>query len=249
MAILAANWKLHKTTAEAVAWSRAVKGSPFAAQAEVVVMPGFLQIPAVAQEIAGSPLSLGAQDVFSEACGAYTGMVSAAQLRDAGCRYALVAHSERRTYAAEDDRGAHGRIRAALKEGVTPIYCVGESEAERALGNFRTALRAQYDVALAGLSAQEAARVIVAYEPVWAIGSGQPASPEQAAEVAAAIRAGVREISGLGEGLRILYGGSVAPDNVLGYLQRGGVDGLLVGSASLDAQSFLDLLKAVVGNG
>ncbi|MDA8344484.1 MAG: triose-phosphate isomerase [Thermaerobacter sp.] len=249
MAILAANWKLHKTTAEAVAWARAVKRSPLAHRAEVIVMPGFLQIPAVAAEIAQSPISLGAQDVFWEQSGAYTGMVSAAQITEAGCRYVLVAHSERRRYAAEDDEGAHARIRAALAHGLTPVYCVGEDMDQRNAGGFRRALKEQYDRGFGGLCADEARRVIVAYEPVWAIGSGQPATPEQASEVAAAIREGVGARTGLLEGLRILYGGSVAPDNVGGYLLGGGIDGILVGTASLDPIGFLALLKAVVGNG
>jgi triosephosphate isomerase len=247
--ILAANWKMHKTAAEAVLWAEAVKASPLAAQAELIVLPGFLQIPALARELSGSPVALGAQDVFWAESGAYTGMVSAGQLRDAGCRYALVAHSERRRYAGEDDEGAQRRIRAALEGGLTPIYCVGEDRSQREAGQFREALRAQYEVALAHLSAEEAQAVIVAYEPVWAIGSGRPATPLQAAEVAASIRAGVSELTGLRDGLRILYGGSVSPQNVGGYLSLGGVDGLLVGSASLDPTEFLALLKAVVRSG
>ncbi len=249
MAILAANWKLHKTTEDAVSWARAVKASPLARRCEVIVLPGFLQIPAVARELHGSQIALGAQDVFWEESGAYTGMVAPTQLRDAGCAYALVAHSERRRLAGDDDRGANARIRAALACGLTPIYCVGEDEKERSTGRFREALVGQYDVGFEGLSAQEARRVIVAYEPIWAIGSGQPANPAQAAEIAGAIRDGVFARTGLESGLRILYGGSVAPENVAGYLGDTAMDGVLVGTASLDPSEFLAMLEAVVDDG
>ncbi len=249
MAVLAANWKLHKSTEEAVAWVQAVKASPLVPKAEIIVLPGFLQIPAVAREVDGTGVRLGAQDVFWEAAGAYTGMVSAAQAQEAGCSYALIAHSERRRFAADDDRGAGRRIRAALSSGLTPIYCVGEELETRRTGRSRAALRSQYDIGFAGLTPDEARGVIVAYEPVWAIGSGQPASPAEAAEVAQSIREGVAGRTGLANGLRILYGGSVTPENVKGYLADAGMDGVLVGSASLDAMEFLALLRAVVGNG
>ena len=247
MSVLAANWKLHKTTAEAIAWVDAVQASPLLGRADVVVLPGFLQIPALSARIGHGPIALGSQDVFWEESGAFTGMVSAAQVREAGCRYALVAHSERRRCAGDDDRGAHARIRAALAQGLTPIYCIGEGLRERESGGFQRALKAQYDVALDGLSAEQAQRVIVAYEPVWAIGSGQPATPQQVGEVAAAIRAGVLARTGLREGMRILYGGSVQPQNIQGFLAAGGIDGFLVGGASLEPEEFLALLKAVVG--
>jgi triosephosphate isomerase len=249
VAVLAANWKLHKSTMEAVEWVRAVKASPLVSRAEVVVLPGFLQISAVAAEVDGTGIQLGVQDVFWEETGAYTGMVSATQAREAGCSHALISHSERRRYAADDDSAARKRIRAALRAGLTPIYCIGEDIGVRRAGDFRVALRAQYDVGFEGLSPDEARQVVVAYEPVWAIGSGQPASPAEAAEVAESVRQGVRERTGLKDGLQILYGGSVTPGNVSGYLTEAGMDGVLVGSASLDAMEFLALLKAVVGNG
>jgi len=248
MTILAANWKMHKTLDETRAWGEAVAASPRLAQAELIAFPPLTALETLRKSLSGAAISLGAQDVFWEERGAYTGMVSPGQLRDAGCRYALVAHSERRRYAGEDDVQAGRKIRALLACGLTPVYCVGESQAVRAEGRWAEALRRQYGEALAGLPPQAAADLIIAYEPVWAIGSGAAASPEAAEETVHSIREGVSEVLGgdAGAGLRVLYGGSVAPGNVRGFLARPGVDGLLVGSASLRSETFLELLEAVL---
>jgi triosephosphate isomerase len=239
--LLAGNWKMHGTRREAVALARALAEAVGAVrEREVVVAPPFTALEAVAQVLAGSRIGLGAQNVHWEAKGAFTGEVSAPMLREAGCTHVIVGHSERRQYFGETDATVGKRLRAALAGGLTPIVCVGETLAEREAGETAAVIARQVAAALAGLAPTDVARCVVAYEPVWAIGTGRTATPAQAEEVHAAIR---RQVAGLvGEpvaaGLRILYGGSVKPDNIDALMAESDIDGALVGGASLDPAAF-----------
>jgi triosephosphate isomerase len=239
--LLAGNWKMHGTRREAVALARALAEAVGAVrEREVVVAPPFTALEAVAQVLAGSRIGLGAQNVHWEAKGAFTGEVSAPMLREAGCTHVIVGHSERRQYFGETDATVGKRLRAALAGGLTPIVCVGETLAEREAGETAAVIARQVAAALAGLAPTDVARCVVAYEPVWAIGTGRTATPAQAEEVHAAIR---RQVAGLvsepvAAGLRILYGGSVKPDNIDALMAEGDIDGALVGGASLDPAAF-----------
>ena len=239
--LLAGNWKMHGTRREAVALARAlVEAIGAVGDREVVVAPPFTALEAVAQVLAGSRIGLAAQNVHWEAKGAFTGEVSAPMLREAGCTHVIVGHSERRQYFGETDATVGKRLRAALGGGLTPIACVGETLAEREAGQTHAVIARQVAAALAGLSPADVARCVVAYEPVWAIGTGRTATPAQAGEVHAAIR---RQVAGLASetvagGLRILYGGSVKPENIDALMAEADIDGALVGGASLEAAAF-----------
>lgn len=247
MAIVAANFKMHKTAREAASWAQDVAASPHLLQHEVIVFAGYTQLHAVSEALTGQPLRVGAQDVFWEDFGAYTGMVSPGQLIDAGCSHVLVAHSERRRYAHETDRDAARKLRAALRAGLTPVYCVGDVEEPTEGPMSAQTLTAQLRHGLSEVGLDDLRQVVIAYEPVWAIGTGKAATPRQAREAASAIRAAAAKMFGessAGE-LHVLYGGSVTEDNVAAFVREDGVDGLLVGGASLEAQEFLRLLAAV----
>jgi triosephosphate isomerase len=206
---------------------------------EVIVAPPFPALAAVAERTRGTPLRLAAQNLHWEDCGAFTGEVSAPMLVDIGCSHVIVGHSERRQYFAETDEWVARKVEAALRHGLTPILCVGESLAEREANRTLPVVEGQIRAALGGLGAG-VARVVVAYEPVWAIGTGKVASPAQAEEVHAAIRRLVAEIAGspVAAQLRILYGGSVKPDNIDSLMREPDIDGALVGGASLQADDF-----------
>lgn len=250
MTMVAANFKMHKTVAEACSWAQAVTASPLVGRVEAIVFPGFTALGAVARTIAGDRLRVGAQDVFWEESGAYTGMVSPLQLRDVGCSHVLVAHSERRRYAHETDEEAGRKLRAALGAGLRPVYCLGDvppSGGDPGPQGALDVLRAQLRAGLSQLTREEIAGVIFAYEPGFAIGTGQAASPREAFDGACTIRDEVAAISGTAaaDPVRVLYGGSVTAENVGAFLGQGGLDGLLVGTASLEAGDFLRLLAAV----
>ncbi len=246
--LVAGNWKLHKTLAESRALVAELgKGIDANTRAEVVVAPVFTALSTVAAELAGSAIGLAAQNVYPESSGAFTGEVSAPLLADAGCGYCIVGHSERRQLFGETDASVHAKIRALLDAGIRPILCVGETLEERESGTtFEVVLR-QLDRGLGDLEAERLATLVVAYEPVWAIGTGKNASPADAQEVHARIRGRVAETKGrtLAESLRILYGGSVKPDNAADLLAQPDVDGALVGGASLKAETFLPIIRAV----
>jgi triosephosphate isomerase len=241
------NWKLNGAIADSVSLAADVRNgvaSSAARAADVVVAPSFTALHAVAKRLEDGPVAVAAQNCHWEDKGAFTGEVSAPQLVDVGCKYVILGHSERRQLFGELDAAVNLKARAALRAGLAPILCVGETLAERDAGETLRRIQAQLDAALADLAEGELVRCLVAYEPVWAIGTGRNATPAQAQEVHAFIRARVRVRSAAGaESLRILYGGSMKPDNVRALMAEPDVDGGLVGGASLSAESFVRLVK------
>jgi triosephosphate isomerase (TIM) len=244
--VLAGNWKMYKLQGEAVKLASALRNGlgDVLATRDVVVAPPFTSIGVVADALRGSGIGLAAQNVHFENEGAFTGEVSGPMLKDAGCTHVIVGHSERRQYFGETDEGVARKAASALAHGLTPIVCVGETLGEREGSRTMEVVARQVDGALAGLSAEAVSRLLLAYEPVWAIGTGKVATPEQAQEVHAFIRARVEASHGreTASGLRILYGGSVKPDNVASLMAQADVDGALVGGASLKAESFLKIV-------
>jgi len=248
--LMAGNWKMNLNHFEAIAHvqklSFSLTDKDFAA-VEVAVLPPFTDLRSVQTLIDGDKLKLkyGAQDVSSHASGAYTGEVSAPMLAKLGCSYAVVGHSERRQYHAESDELVAAKAKAALASGVTPIVCVGEGLEVRQAGNHCEHTCSQLKGSLAGLTAKQVEHVVVAYEPVWAIGTGEVATPDDAQEVAAAIRAQLTEVYGaeVAGKVRILYGGSVKGSNAAGIMAEADIDGALVGGASLDAEDFVRIVR------
>jgi triosephosphate isomerase len=238
------NWKMHKTVAEAVALAKELRDGLSGDAVQVAVAPPFTALPAVAGALAGSAVQVAGQDVHWEAQGAFTGEVSAAMLADVGCKHCIVGHSERRQLFGETDESVRRKVGALLQAQVLPIVCVGETLAEREAGKTLDVVGRQVRGALAGLSASALAPITLAYEPVWAIGTGKTATAAQAQEVHAAIRAILRELGGaVGDQLRIQYGGSVKPENAAELMSQPDVDGALVGGASLKAKDFLAIVK------
>ena len=245
--LMAGNWKMNLTHAEAVAlvqklaWILADKKHDFA-RTEVAVLPPFTDIRSVQTVVDGDRLSIryGAQDVSTHDSGAYTGEISATMLAKLGSSYVVVGHSERRAYHAEDDAEVNAKARQAVGAKMTPIVCVGEGLDVRKAGEQVPYTLAQVDGSLAGFKPQEIADLVVAYAPVWAIGTGEVATPDDAQEVCAAIRGRLRETAGdaAADGVRILYGGSVKAANIAGIMAQPDVDGALVGGASLQADEF-----------
>jgi triosephosphate isomerase (TIM) len=239
--VMAGNWKMYKTQAEARAYFAALKQLVAGAtHCEIIVAPAFTALAAAVEAAAGSAISIAAQNVHWAAEGAFTGEVSTRMLVETGCRSVIIAHSERRQFFGETDETAGRKVKAALAAGLTPIFCVGELLAEREADQTRAVLERQFRGALAALTGAEFSRIIVAYEPVWAIGTGRTATPEIAAEAHRFLRelaAGLFGAERAAE-LRILYGGSVKPDNIKGLMAQAEIDGALVGGASLDPQQF-----------
>jgi triosephosphate isomerase len=239
--VIAGNWKMYKTIAEAVEFVGKLR--PLVAKSdhcEVVVAPPFTALRAVAEAVKGSRLAVAAQDVHWDNEGAHTGDVSPAMLVEAGCTHVIIGHSERRQDHGETDENVNRKLKAALAAGLTPIVCVGETLAEREAVKTEEVLQRQFQGGFAGLTPQDFSRIIIAYEPVWAIGTGRTATPEMAAESHRYLRGLVRQKYGeeLAGRLRILYGGSVKPDNIVGLMAQEEIDGALVGGASLKADSF-----------
>ena len=245
--LMAGNWKMNLTHQEAVvlvqklSWTLNDKKHDYG-KAEVVVLPPFTDIRSVQTLVDGDQLSIGygAQDVSAHESGAYTGEISAGMLAKLGCSYVCVGHSERREYHAESDELVNAKAKAALGAGMTPIVCVGEPLPIRQAGEQVPYTLAQLDGSLAGFTAEQIGGLVVAYEPVWAIGTGEVATPDDAQEVCAAIRERVREVHGdaAADAVRILYGGSVKAANVGGIMEKADVDGCLVGGASLQVDEF-----------
>jgi triosephosphate isomerase len=212
----------------------------------VVIAPVFTALKTVADRLEGSNIKIAAQDCAAEVSeGAFTGEVSASMLRDVGCAYVIAGHSERRQYFFENDEIVSRKAQAGIAAGLTVIMCVGETAQQRDLGIAEQVVSGQLNGGLGGLTASELGRIIIAYEPVWAIGTGRTATPEQAQEMHAFIRRifAQNHSEGLGQELRILYGGSVKPDNISGLMKQPDIDGALVGGASLDAESFAQIVN------
>ena len=244
--LIAANWKMYKTPDHAAQFMAAflprVSGDT---RDEIVVCPPFVDLPQVVDMARNTNVGVGAQNLHWEKEGAYTGEVSAPMLKAVGCTHVIVGHSERRHYFGETDDWVNKKLRAALATGLTAIVCVGEVLEEREAGLTEDVLRRQCVNAFRGISAEEGRRFTVAYEPVWAIGTGKTATPQLAAEAHRVIRAEAAEAFGTeaAEALRILYGGSVKPENAKALMAEKGIDGALVGGASLSPESFAAIVK------
>jgi triosephosphate isomerase (TIM) len=239
--VIAGNWKMYKTIAEAVEFIQFLKPRVLdAGHCEIIVAPPFTALRAVSEAAAGSNVRIAGQDTAWEQEGAFTGDVSALMLRDAGCTHVIVGHSERRQYHHETDARVNGKMKAALSTGLTPIVCVGETLDERDANRTEVILERQFTGAFAGLSCADFSRVIIAYEPVWAIGTGRTATPQTASASHQILRRLAQERFGEDAAcqVQILYGGSVNPGNIKGLMAEDEIDGALVGGASLKADSF-----------
>jgi len=245
---IAGNWKMHKGPTEARRLALEIRNGLLGSRAatQVVICPPFVSLAAVREIVHGTAIGLGAQNAFWEASGAWTGEVAAGMLRDAGCSHVILGHSERRQHFGETNATVRKRVRAALDAGLEVIVCVGETLAERESGDTERIVATQLREGLEGLASGDWPAVTLAYEPVWAIGTGRNATPEQAQAVHAQLRGLVSEIAGRGIAatLRIQYGGSVKPDNAAVLLGQPDVDGALVGGASLEADGFLRIVAA-----
>ncbi|PKN51356.1 MAG: triose-phosphate isomerase [Deltaproteobacteria bacterium HGW-Deltaproteobacteria-13] len=243
--IVAGNWKMHNTIAESIALAKAIKegASDFKGGA-IVLAPPFTTLFNVGEVIKGSNVFLAAQNMFYEDKGAFTGEISPGMLKDTGCSYAIIGHSERRKYFHEQDHDVNLKVRKALIAGLTPIMCVGETDEERVKGITQDVVGRQVKQGLSGV--EEIDKVVIAYEPVWAIGTGKVATSAQAQEVHAFIRGILKDIYGnKADDVRILYGGSVTKDNVAELIAMEDIDGALVGGASLKADGFLGIIKEI----
>lgn len=244
--LLAGNWKLNLGPGAAGAYAVCLRDAlAHASEVDVVVFPTALSIGPVVEALAGSPIGVGIQEIAAVASGAWTGASSAVMAREAGCGWALVGHSERRQHFAETDAGVAAKTRFSLASGLLPIVCIGETLAERRAGQVDAVTQRQLGAALEGLPSEVVAAVTIAYEPVWAIGTGETASPEQAQAVHASLRAWLRaHHPSLAEQVRILYGGSVKADNAKALLGCSDIDGALVGGASLQVNEFVAIVNA-----
>jgi len=243
--VIAGNWKMNKTIAEAVAFASRLREALGAVPApEVVVAPPFTALRAVAEALAGSPVRLAAQNLHEAVKGAYTGEISGGMLREAGCQYVIVGHSERRTLFGEGNDAVNRKLRTALAAGLKPIFCLGETLREREEDRTKKVIEEQLKEGLNNLTAGDIGQSLFAYEPVWAIGTGRTATPEQAEEVHRFIRAWIAGQYGResAEELSILYGGSVTPANIAALMLQKNINGALVGGASLDVESFLRIV-------
>lgn len=244
--LIAGNWKLAKTIDEAVTTVKDLKALVNDVKdREILVCPVFTSLKPVCDALKGSNIHVGAQDLFWEDKGAFTGEVSAPLIKDAGCSHVIIGHSERRQFFHETNEAVGKKTLAALKHGLTPVVCIGELLAERESGKTFAVNEKQIREGLGVISKEQAAKIVIAYEPVWAIGTGKVATPAQAEEVHIYIRKTVANMFGtdVAEGIRILYGGSVKPENVSELMSQKNIDGALVGGASLDAVSFSKIVK------
>lgn len=247
--IIAGNWKMHKTVAEAVELAQSVRDAVEDIKGvDVVICPTFTALYAVKEVIKGSNVGLGAQNLYWEEQGAFTGEISPGMVAEL-CDYVILGHSERREYFGETDEGVNKKIKVALAHNLIPILCVGENLAQNEAGETETFVGGQVKAAFADLPAEDAAKVVVAYEPIWAIGTGKTADATTANSI---ISASIRQVianlynDDVAQQVRVQYGGSVKPDNVEGFMAEPDIDGALVGGASLKIDSFLPLVKAAV---
>lgn len=243
--LVAGNWKMNCTLAEARALAEGVVAAiARSSTVDVVVCPPFTALTAVADALRGSDVALGAQNMYFQAKGAFTGEVSPLMLLDAGCRYVILGHSERRRQMGETSEQVNLKVKLALEQGLIPIVCVGETWQERSEGKTEEVIGEQIVRSLAGIDAAAYPTMLIAYEPVWAIGTGQVATPEQAEEVHCSIR-GLMPAA-VADRVRILYGGSVSPENAARLMEKPDLDGSLVGGASLKADAFAAIVQAAI---
>lgn len=246
--IIAANWKMNMTPSETAAFfDPFLKSFPEPTPVDIVVAPPFVSLAKASEFLAGqTAVALSAQNMSQEASGAFTGETSAAMLQSVGCRYVILGHSERRSLYGEDDAVINQKVHAALAAGLVPILCIGESLEERDGGQLEFVLSQQLEGSLAGIDALAMAGIVIAYEPVWAIGTGRTATPEQAQETQAYVRSVVARLYGseVAATVRIQYGGSVKPGNAAELIAQADIDGFLVGGASLDPAGFAEIVKA-----
>ena len=248
--VIAGNWKMNKTISESIELVNGLKRELVDIdEVEIVVCPVYTALSDTADLLVDSNISLGAQNVYWEASGAFTGEISSLMLKDVGCKYAIVGHSERRKYFNETDESVNKRIKSAQKSGLTPIFCVGETLEEREENKTMDVVKRQLAGGLEGLEKDGLLNLIIAYEPVWAIGTGKTATPEQAQEIHNFIRSWLVDNCSdeVAESLRILYGGSVKATNIKELMQKDDIDGALVGGASLDSSSFVGIVKNSLG--
>jgi triosephosphate isomerase len=245
---IAGNWKMNLDRASALALAEGlVREAANVEGVDLAVCPPSVYLDAVGRAIAGSKIALGAQNVYPKPNGAYTGEISIAMLKDLGCRYVILGHSERRHILGETDDEINEKVHAALEGGLIPIVCVGELLEEREAGQTLEVIRRQFDGSLAGLSNEQMKQIVIAYEPVWAIGTGKVATPEQAEEVHLDLRKILQERYNreVAEAVRIQYGGSVKADNAADLLAQPNIDGALVGGASLKVDQFMGIIAGV----
>jgi triosephosphate isomerase len=247
---IAGNWKMNKTVGEALDLVKGLKAAisgviGVEGEVEVAVAPPFTALYAVGKEIEGSSILLAAQNLYWEEKGAFTGEISPLMLKEVGCHYVIIGHSERRQFFGETDETVNRRIKAALAQGLKVIFCIGETLKEREGGKTFSVIERQMEGGLKGLDDREIGNMVIAYEPVWAIGTGKTATPEQAEEVHRFIRGKLGELysRGVSEEIRIQYGGSVTPENIKGLMNQPNIDGALVGGASLKAESFSKIVR------
>ncbi len=243
---IAGNWKMNKTVEESLDLVRQLKATLSSiVGVEVAVAPPFTALYAISRELKGSFISLAAQNLFYEEKGAFTGEISPLMLKEIGCQYVIIGHSERRQFFGETDETVNRRIKAALGHGVRPIFCMGETLKERDEGKAFSVIERQVEGGLRSIGEEEMKDIVIAYEPVWAIGTGKTATPEQAEEVHRFIR---KKLEGLysrriAERIRIQYGGSVTPENIKGLMSQENIDGALVGGASLKSETFSKIVR------
>jgi triosephosphate isomerase len=242
--IIAGNWKMFKTVSEAISFVNEVKGSTVEGVESVICSP-FTNLPALVEATKGTEVHVGAQNLHFEDNGAFTGEISGVMLKDLGVEYVIIGHSERRAYFAESDEIVNKKVVAAFKHGLKPILCVGEKLEEREAGQTKEVCKVQTEAAFAGLSAEQAAQVVIAYEPIWAIGTGKSSTAEDAQDVIGYIRTLVSGLYGaaVADVVRIQYGGSVKPNNIAEYMAQPDIDGALVGGASLESASYIQLVQ------
>ncbi len=244
--LIAGNWKMNKTISEAVSLVNTIKaGVHTISGVDILVCPPFTLLSSVNEVLDRSNIELGAQNMFYASEGAYTGEISPLMLKDVGCRYVILGHSERRSIFNETDEIVNKKVKTALSYNLISILCIGETLSEREEGKAKSVVRTQLQSSLEGVDGGDITNVIIAYEPVWAIGTGKTATPEQAEEVHAFIRSELAEFYGkqAAESIRILYGGSVKPENVTDLMKQPNIDGGLIGGASLKAESFIQLVQ------
>jgi len=249
--LIAGNWKMFKTTEEAINLVNTIKaGVHQMDHCDIIVSPPFTALSKVSELLNGTRIHLGAQNMHYESEGAFTGEISPLMLKDLGCRYVILGHSERRAYFKETDSLINKKLVAALSYSLLPILCVGETLEERESGRAKDTVKAQLEGSLQGIEASQFDKIIIAYEPVWAIGTGKTASPEQAQEMHAFIRQFILEKTNqdVAAKIRILYGGSVKPENIATLMGQEDVDGGLVGGACLKAESFIQIISGTLIN-